>query len=124
MYDLVLKKGEDIKGYIGQSKNLVTRIRRHFGKKGKLKEFVKIGDEILYKMPGSTKKQREIYEQYVMLKKYKKRWKELGELLNKRNPVGGRYNLDDPIDLKRFYKDAEEIIEHWKLPKEFPEINF
>ncbi len=34
VYDFVLKNSEDIKGYIGQSKNLVTRIRRHFGKKG------------------------------------------------------------------------------------------
>ena len=58
VYDLVLKNSEDIKGYIGQSKNLVDRINKHFGTRGKLKEFVKIGDEILYKMPGSTKKQR------------------------------------------------------------------
>ncbi len=56
VYDLVIKKGEDIKGYIGQSKNLVDRINKHFGTREKLKEFVKIGDEILYKMPGSTKK--------------------------------------------------------------------
>ncbi len=34
VYDLIIKNSEDIKGYIGQSKNLVDRINKHFGKKG------------------------------------------------------------------------------------------
>ena len=74
-------------------------------------------------MPGSTKEQREIYEQYVIFKKYDRRWKELGQLINKRNPVGGRYDFENPQDLKRFYNDAEKIADYWNLPKEFKKVD-
>ena len=84
---MILKNGEDVKGYIGQSENVVTRIRSHFGKRGKLNKVTKVGNEILYKMPGSTKEQREVYEQYVILKKYRVDWKRIGDLMNKVNPA-------------------------------------
>ncbi len=126
VYDLIIKNSEDIKGYIGQSKSIVDRINKHFGKRGKLKEFVKVGDEILYKMPKSIKKEREIYEQYVILKKYGEDWKKVGDLLNKVNPVGGRFDLKSVKGRDEFYKYVEEkILSKWSdLPKEFPKTDF
>ncbi|WP_148639243.1 GIY-YIG nuclease family protein [Aquimarina longa] len=124
IYDLIVKNGEDLKGYIGQSENVITRIRRHFGKRGKLNKLTKVGNEILYKMAGSTKEQREIYEQYVIFKKYTEEWKDLGKLINKVNPVGGRFDLKSKKGLEEFYKKAEEIADHWNLPKEFSNIDF
>ncbi len=73
-------------------------------------------------MPGSTKKQREIYEQYVILKKYGENWKDpvLKKLINKVNPVGGRFDLKSEKGLDEFYKYVEEkIFTKWDLPKEF-----
>ncbi len=127
VYDLIVKNGEDIKGYIGQSENVVTRMRRHFGKSGKLNKFTKVGNEILYKMPGSTKKEREVYEQYIILKKYGVDWKnpQFKKLLNRVNPVGGRFNLKTPEGREVFYEYVEEnIFSRWDLPKEFELVNF
>lgn len=41
VYDLVVKNADDIQGYVGQSKDVVKRIKNHFSKAGKLSETVK-----------------------------------------------------------------------------------
>ncbi len=43
----------------------------------------------------------------------------MARLLNKVNPVGGRFDLKTPEGLKEFYKEAEKIADKYKLPKEF-----
>ncbi len=124
VYDLVVKNTDDIQGYIGQSNDVVKRITKHFGKSGKLKETVNLGQEIIHKMKGSTKLEREIYEQYMILKKYGKEWKglKIKGLINRVNPVGGRYNLKTPQGIKEFYKDAEKVINRFNLQKEFKKL--
>jgi hypothetical protein len=44
------------------------------------------------------------------------------ELINKVNPVGGRYNLKTEKGLELFYKDAEKVIDRFNLQKEFPKL--
>ena len=75
-------------------------------------------------MKGSTKLEREIYEQYMILKKYGKEWKglKIKGLINRVNPVGGRYNLKTPQGIKEFYKDAEKVINRFNLQKEFKKL--
>ena len=107
---------------VGQSKDVVNRIKKHFGKSGKLSEKVNQGAEIIYKMLGSTKLEQEIYEQFIILSKYDGKLvkgDEIEYLLNKVNPVGGRFNIKDGIASPEFYKEAFKIIEKYKLPKTF-----
>lgn len=122
VYDLVVKHGDDIQGYVGQSKNVFTRISKHFSKTGKLSHTVKEGAEIIHKMKGSTKLEREMYEQYIILKKYDGKLSK-GEkheyLLNKVNPVGGRYNLKNPLEREKFMEEAIEIAKKFDLPTSF-----
>ena len=124
IYDLVVKNVDDIKGYIGQSNDVTKRVQKHFGKRGKLKETIKQGQEIIYKMTGSTKAEREMYEQFAILRKYGKRWKDSKKMINKVNPMGGRFDLKSEKGLQEFYKEAEKLADKYKLPKQFPEINF
>ncbi|MBL4746586.1 MAG: DUF4280 domain-containing protein [Flavobacteriaceae bacterium] len=124
VYDLVVKNTDKIKGYIGQSKDLTKRIEKHFGKRGKLKETIKQGQEIIYKMPGSTKVEREMYEQFAILKKYGENWKDAKKMINKVNPMGGRFDLKTEKGLQEFFKEAEKVANKYKLPKEFPRIDF
>jgi len=123
VYDLILKNGGDIQGYVGQSGNVFQRFIQHFNpKRGKLIHNVVEKGSIIHKMPGSTKLEREMYEQFVILRKYKgeiSKGGELNYLLNKVNPVGGRFNLKSPEGLKDFYKSAEEIAKKYNLPTEF-----
>lgn len=76
----------------------------HFGADGKLAE-TELMDEVFHSMPGSTKLQREVYEQYLIENH------DLGGLINKVNPMGGRMKL---------YKSMiEDVIKTFNLPK-FP----
>lgn len=74
-------------------------------------------------MAGSSKLQREIYEQYIILEKYggevSKKGEGLKYLLNKVNPVGGRFKLGTPSGDKEFYEAAEKIIKEFNLPSSF-----
>lgn len=91
--------------YIGQSKNFLKRYIQHFFTKagkfsGKISELEKI---LLHEMPGSTKIEREAYEQYLIDKEG------LGNLLNDVNPMGGRRDLFNQI--------IDGVIEKFDLPK-------
>uniref|UniRef100_A0AB33KZW4 GIY-YIG domain-containing protein n=1 Tax=Tenacibaculum sp. Pbs-1 TaxID=3238748 RepID=A0AB33KZW4_9FLAO len=123
VYDLVVKNSDGIKGYVGQSKNVTKRIEKHFGTSGKLKNTIKQSEEIVYKMSGSTKLEREMYEQFVILRKYDGKINptknSLAKLLNKVNPVGGRFKLNSPEGLKDFYDKAEKVAKKYNLPTEF-----
>ncbi|MCG8386032.1 MAG: hypothetical protein MJA30_10850, partial [Cytophagales bacterium] len=99
VYDLTTTGGQ----YVGQSVDMAKRIKRHFGS-GKLKQFSKV-DEVLHEMKGSTKFEREIYEQYLILRKGG-----TDNLINKVNPVGGRFDLKSPEGLKKFYDEANKVI--------------
>jgi hypothetical protein len=125
VYDLVVKNGDNIQGYVGQSKNVLERIANHFSKTGKLSHTVKEGAEIIHKMKGSTKLEREMYEQFVILNKYKgkiSKGSEVQYLLNKVNPVGGRFKLGTPEGLKKFTDEAIEIAKKYNLPTEFEKV--
>ena len=133
VYDLVVKNGDDIQGYVGQSKDVFTRISNHFKKtlknKGKLAHTTKETGEIIHKMPKSTKLEREMYEQFVILEKYggditKNGSKELHKLINKVNPVGGRYKLDTDAGKKLFKEEALKIAKKYKLPTTFDPLTF
>lgn len=124
VYDLIVRNGDDVKGYVGQSKNIFKRFKQHFNpKRGTLKDQVLEDFPITHIMKGSTKVEREIYEQLIILRKYggqiNPSKNSLAELLNKVNPVGGRFDLKSPEGLKEFYKKAEEIAEKYSLPKNF-----
>lgn len=122
VYDLIVKNGEDINGYVGQSQNVWKRFTQHFNPK-KAKFNSALEGSLVHKMVGSTKLEREMYEQLIILRKYggeiSKKGGELKYLLNKVNPVGGRYNLKTADGLKEFYKKAEEIADKFSLPKNF-----
>ena len=133
VYDLVVKNGDDIQGYVGQSKDVFTRISNHFKKtlknKGKLAHTTKETGEIIHKLPKSTKLEREMYEQFVILEKYggditKNGSKELHKLINKVNPVGGRYKLDTDAGKKLFKEEALKIAKKYKLPTTFDPLTF
>ncbi len=124
VYDLVVKNGDDVKGYVGQSKDMFKRFKQHFfGKKGTLKDHVMEAPPIIHQMKGSLKFEREIYEQYIILRKYRGQINpaknSLAKLLNKVNPVGGRYKIKNGIAPPEFYKKAEEIMKKYDLPKTF-----
>lgn len=75
-------------------------------------------------MPGSTKLEKEMYEQFVIIEKYgrditTKNSKEIHKLLNKVNPVGGRYKLDSPEGYKKFMEEATKIAKKYNLPTSF-----
>ncbi|MGG6231481.1 hypothetical protein [Tenacibaculum sp. SDUM215027] len=71
-------------------------------------------------MKGSTKLERELYEQYIILEKYGGEISRKGKyLLNKVNPVGGRYKLGTPLGEKEFYEAAEKVIKKYNLPSTF-----
>jgi|GEM_PF-1428880 len=81
--------------YVGQSKDVITRVENHFADQGKLalQGAEKIGER-LFSMPGSTKVEREAYEQYLILKNGT-----VDNSLNIRNPMGGRVNeFNEMID--------------------------
>ena len=133
VYDLVVKNGNDIQGYVGQSQHVFTRISNHFKKtlknKGKLAHTTKETGEIIHKMPKSTKLEREMYEQFVILEKYggditKNGSKELHKLINKVNPVGGRYDLGSKAGKKLFKEEALKIAKKYKLPTTFDPLTF
>jgi hypothetical protein len=133
VYDLVVKHGDDIQGYVGQSKDVFTRITNHFKKtlktSGKLAHTTKEGAEIIHKMPDSKKLEREIYEQFVILEKYggditTKGSSELHKLINKVNPVGGRYKLNTPEGYKKFMDEALIIAKKYNLPTTFDPLTF
>lgn len=127
VYDLVIKNTDNLEqAYVGQSKNIFNRMQRHFRKSGKLNQTTNVVHGIVHKMKGSTKLEREIYEQFIILEKYRKNaikdsnlWK---KLLNKVNPVGGRFNLNTPQGRDKFYKMAEEIADKYDLPKTFTQV--
>ena len=80
-------------------------------------------------MKGSTKLEREMYEQFIIIRKYdgdisKKGSGELHKLLNKVNPVGGRFDLKNPKGFNEFRKKALKIAKKYDLPTEFDPINF
>ena len=106
VYELITTGGK----YIGQSKNFLKRVADHFKKGGKLFDFKKITEKF-HLMEGSTPLEREIYEQFLINKAG------ISNLLNKVNPVGGRYKLDTVEGMKEFLKEAAKVIEKYKLPK-------
>ncbi len=129
VYDFMVKNGDDIKAYVGQSNDVLNRIKRHFSKSGKFNHGTFVGPETIYKMPGSTKKQREIYEQWVIYRKYrgdiatldKRRKKIFTKLLNKVNPTGGRYPFGkDGLPSEEYMEKLDEVLKRWNhLPKDF-----
>ncbi len=124
VYDLIIKNADDLEqAYVGQSKNIVKRLKQHFGKSGKLgQKTEEVIGGILHKMKGSTKLEREIYEQFIIREKYDGIVKDKSifkKLLNKVNPVGGRFNLKTPEGLAQFNEKAIEIAKKYNLPTEF-----
>jgi RHS repeat-associated protein len=93
--------------YVGQSKNFIKRLAQHFAKggklSGKLDELEKI---MLHEMPGSTKTEREVYEQYLITKYGGPKG---GELLNQVNPMGGR--------MDKYAEMVEGVIKKFDLPR-------
>ena len=129
VYDLIVKNADDIQGYVGQSNDVIKRISSHFGKSGKLATLAKQAPEVIYKMPKSTKYEREIYEQFVILRKYggnisNGKSEGLAKLLNKVNPVGGRFKLGTVEGDKLFIEEALKIAKKYNLPTKFPPLTF
>ncbi|MFO0507730.1 MAG: RHS repeat-associated core domain-containing protein, partial [bacterium] len=102
VYDLSTTGGR----YIGQSKNVIARVNSHFTSTGKLgsKGYGEIGREY-FSMPGSSKLQREVYEQYRILNK----GGGVENLLNLNNPMGGRMDL--------YNRMIDDVLSTYKLPK-------
>lgn len=98
VYDLGVTLGR----YVGQSKNIMGRVTSHFAKGGKLSEG-ELQNAVFHSMPRSTKLQREVYEQYL-INKYGKE-----NLLNARNPMGGRMDL--------YNKMIDDVIKQFNLPR-------
>jgi RHS repeat-associated protein len=90
--------------YIGQSGNMGARIGNHFNPSGKLGKqgFGKVSEKY-YPMPGSTRLQREVYEQYLI------RQTGIDKLINIRNPMGGR--MDQYFDM------IDGVIRQFNLPR-------
>ena len=88
--------------YIGQSKNIPQRILQHLRKGGKFfeKNLIKQVDHL---MPDASPLEREIYEQYL-IDKYG-----LKNLVNERNPMGGR--------MDKYFEMIEDVIEKYNLPR-------
>jgi hypothetical protein len=98
VYDLSTTLGK----YVGQSKNTLRRIISHFTKGGKLKQG-ELQDAIIHSMPNSTKLQREVYEQYLIIKYG------IDNILNVRNPMGGRMDLYNSM--------IDDVIKQFDLPR-------
>lgn len=91
--------------YIGQSKDVIARVENHFSIQGKLalQGAEKLGER-LFSMSGSTKIEREAYEQYLILKNGT-----VDNLLNVRNPMGGR--------MQEFNEMIDNVISKYDLPR-------
>lgn len=128
VYDLIVKNGDDVQGYVGQSQNVWKRFTQHFNPK-KAKFNSALEGSVIHKMVGSSKLEREMYEQFIIIRKYggditKKGSGELHKLLNKVNPVGGRFDLKSPKGLDEFMQKATEIAKKYDLPTKFDPITF
>ncbi len=99
VYEITVTAGGQ---YIGQSKNFFKRLIQHFGKGGKL-SMHQLDKVLLHKMHGSTKLEREVYEQYLIDKNG------LQNLINGVNPMGGRRELYEQM--------IDGVIEKFGLPK-------
>ena len=125
---MIVKNADDLEqAYVGQSKKITKRLKEHSGNKGFLKEAKEILHGTIHKMPGSTKKEREIYEQFIILEKYggditKKGSGKFYQLLNKVNPVGGRYDLKSIPGRKKIREKALEYAKRWDLPTEYERV--
>ena len=132
VYDLIIRNADGLEqAYVGQSKNIFKRLKQHFGTRGRLgqKTETVIGG-VTHKMPGSTKQEREIYEQFVMFKKYgldlnranKNTRSVWSKLINKINPVGGRYDLSTDLGKEELRKKAKALAKRWDLPTDFKPV--
>jgi hypothetical protein len=99
VYDLGTTGGR----YIGQSQNVFIRMAQHFAKGGKLFGLKEIREAALHMMPGSSKLEREVYEQYQIDKAG------IDNLRNIRNPMGGRRELYNQM--------LEGVITKYNLPR-------
>ncbi|WP_234859293.1 hypothetical protein [Aquimarina aquimarini] len=132
VYDLIVKNADDLEqAYVGQSKMIYKRIQKHFGKSGKLKSTQEVIHAVTHKMPGSTRFEREIYEQYIILERYDMDLNKVNKnskgvwskLMNKINPVGGRYDMKTKEGINMLRKKAKEIAEKYDLPTNFEPAN-
>ena len=92
--------------YIGQSNNFWVRMYQHFAtKKG---GFLTHQDATIsfIEMQGSTKIEREIYEQYII-----RYFGGKDQLLNKLDPMGGR--------MSDYFNEIENILTKYNLPRKF-----
>lgn len=99
VYDL----GTTLGKYIGQSKDIPKRIGQHLAKGGKLFQG-ELQNAVFHSMPGSTKLQREVYEQYLVTKHGGP-----NSLLNQVNPMGGRMDV--------YHSMINDVIKQFNLPK-------
>jgi hypothetical protein len=99
VYNITTKAGGR---YIGQSGNIATRIIQHFKYGGKLST-TQLKNGTYYAMRGSTKLEREVYEQYL-ISKYG-----VNNLLNIKNPMGGR--------MQQYNQMINGVIQKYGLPK-------
>ena len=65
-----------------------------------------------------------MYEQFIILEKYggditKKNSTEIHKLLNRVNPVGGRYDLKTTAGIDKFIEEAKKIAKKYDLPTSF-----
>ncbi len=128
VYDLVIKNADDLQAYVGQAQDVVKRFKQHQRKNGVINMAQDIPYGQIHKMAGSTKVEREIYEQFIILEKYggdiatlaKRNEDVFTQLLNKVNPVGGRYDLKTPQGIKEFKNKALEVAKKYELPITFP----
>lgn len=84
---------------------MAKRLIQHLKKGGKLSE--ETLEKLLgHEMPGSTKLEREIYEQYLITNFGGTQG---GQLLNKVNPMGGR--------MQEYAAKIEEVLTKYNLPR-------
>ena len=88
--------------YIGQSQNMEARYGSHFGSSGKFSGQAP-GEVKFFEMPGSTRLEREAYEQYRIDRA------DFDTLQNVRNPMGGRRDL--------YIATIEGVIRRYNLPR-------
>jgi hypothetical protein len=100
VYDL----GTTLGKYVGQSKGIMGRVTSHFAKGGKLSKG-ELNHAVYHSMPGSTKLQREVYEQFLIIKYGGPKG---GQILNKVNPMGGRMDLYNSM--------IKDVIKQFNLP--------
>lgn len=133
VYDLMMTTAKgDIQYYIGQSNNVFRRLKQHFNpKKVRFYENIVESKSVIYSMPGTTRPQREIYEQFVILEKFgiikgggNGLSNKLRGLLNKVNPMGGRINLNSKEGREELREKALELAKKYDLPTEFEKVIF